>query len=154
MNYYDKYLKYKNKYLLLKSQLGGIEYTEPIISCDNDIVLKNRIGSCWNLSIQILFFFSDKTRVSVQNKLHRKLPKDIVYEATNILETFLPVNLLNENKRMTEKTKNTIIKIVELTRDKFENKVYNDIPISNNLTIDILYSNYLNNIFYDLSLEF
>lgn len=37
---------------------------------------------------------------------------------------------------------------------QFEIKVYNDIPFSNNLTIDSLYSNYLNNIFYNLSLEF
>ncbi len=37
---------------------------------------------------------------------------------------------------------------------QFEIKVYNDILFSNNLTIDSLYSNYLNNIFYDLSLEF
>ena len=24
MDYYDKYLKYKNKYLLLKNQIGGL----------------------------------------------------------------------------------------------------------------------------------
>ncbi len=42
MNYYQKYLKYKNKYLILKNQLGGdlinvnIYYNENII---NDINL-------------------------------------------------------------------------------------------------------------------
>ena len=36
MNYHDKYLKYKNKYLKLKKQLGGSKYEEliPIFTID------------------------------------------------------------------------------------------------------------------------
>ncbi len=33
INYYDKYLKYKNKYLQLKAQLGGDSMQDDICSC-------------------------------------------------------------------------------------------------------------------------
>jgi len=51
--YYDKYIKYKNKYLQLKNQLGGKEF------CDK--AYKNILGTCWAVAIQTMFTFSDTT---------------------------------------------------------------------------------------------
>jgi hypothetical protein len=63
MSYYEKYVKYKNKYISLKHnasaknvvlQSGGYD-------CDNDHVYKNIHGTCWMVAIQIIFSFGDAT---------------------------------------------------------------------------------------------
>ncbi len=51
--YYDKYLKYKNKYLLLKNQIGGETF------CDK--AYKNILGTCWAVAIQTIFTFGQAT---------------------------------------------------------------------------------------------
>ena len=60
MAYQKKYLKYKNKYMNLKEiQKGGIE-------CNNKLVYKNILGTCWMIAIQMIFSFGDVT----SNYLH------------------------------------------------------------------------------------
>jgi TPR repeat protein len=51
--YYDKYLKYKNKYLQLKNQLGGLSFCEK--------AYKNVLGTCWAVAIQTMFTFGQAT---------------------------------------------------------------------------------------------
>jgi TPR repeat protein len=56
MIFYNKYLKYKNKYIELKNiQKGGLE-------CDNELVFKNTIGSCWMVAIHTILVFGDFTK--------------------------------------------------------------------------------------------
>jgi hypothetical protein len=59
MSYYEKYMKYKNKYISLRHdasaknvvlQSGGLD-------CNNDRVYKNILGTCWMVAIQTIFFF-------------------------------------------------------------------------------------------------
>jgi len=64
INYYKKYFKYKNKYLECKNiiQMGGM-------NCDNDIVYKNILGTCWMIVIQMLLSFSDATKNDLEGIL-------------------------------------------------------------------------------------
>ena len=51
--YYDKYLKYKNKYLQLKNQIGGLSF------CDK--AYKNVWGTCWAVAILTILTFGQVT---------------------------------------------------------------------------------------------
>ncbi len=56
MSYQEKYIKYKNKYIYLKKiQKGGL-------GCDNEVVYRNILGTCWMIAIQMIFSFGDVTR--------------------------------------------------------------------------------------------
>jgi TPR repeat protein len=46
MNFFNKYLKYKQKYLTLKKQVGGV------ITCQE--IFKNVLGTCWAISEQMI----------------------------------------------------------------------------------------------------
>ena len=78
MAYHLKYLKYKQKYIKLKEQLGG----NIIIDCDDNIFFHNRIDTCWNISLQMIFLFGDKTKEISQNTLDTNtimdLPDDLI----------------------------------------------------------------------------
>ena len=67
MQYHNKYLKYKNKYLELKKQIGG----EVKISCDklSNLGLNNRYGTCWNIVLLTILYFSDEFKDEIQEKL-------------------------------------------------------------------------------------
>jgi hypothetical protein len=47
MNYYEKYLKYKNKYLQLKNQSGGASYN---YVRDNNVPIKLNVNNLNNLT--------------------------------------------------------------------------------------------------------
>ena len=72
MNFYEKYKKYKNKYIILKNQNGGV-----LLDCDKNMYLHNILGTCWNASIQMIFLFSDETADIVQSKLVRSIDENI-----------------------------------------------------------------------------
>jgi len=85
MTFYKKYLKYKNKYMALKNQIGcGNKYSEKIDKLTQieykykndkfdllciDSGFKNHRGECWNDSIQMFFCFQDGIKEIVQRKL-------------------------------------------------------------------------------------
>ena len=51
MELYNKYIKYKKKYLSLKNQLGGL------IDCDDKYYFfENFQGTCWMISILMILF--------------------------------------------------------------------------------------------------
>lgn len=87
MSYYkDKYIKYKNKYFNLRSQIGGdpldelkkkISYSNTHCINPGDIFHQHE-GECWSDSIQMLLCFSDELKRSVQNKLFNLTPKEII----------------------------------------------------------------------------
>jgi len=67
MLYLDKYLKYKNKYIYLKKiQKGGL-------GCDNEVVYRNILGTCWMIAIQMIFSFSDVTRDILEDIMKKKV---------------------------------------------------------------------------------
>ena len=51
--YYNKYLKYKKKYLQLKNQIGGKEFCEKVYN--------NAIGTCWAVDIQLIMTSGEAT---------------------------------------------------------------------------------------------
>ena len=84
--YKTKYLKYKQKYIKLKNQLGGetlkqledkIIYIDTHCTNEGDYFEQHR-GECWNDSIQMLLCFSDDLKASVQNKLYNLNPREII----------------------------------------------------------------------------
>ena len=61
MDYKDKYIKYKSKYLELK-QKGGMD-------CVNERVFKNLLGTCWMVAIQMMMCFGDATKDQIETEL-------------------------------------------------------------------------------------
>ena len=54
MIFYKKYLKYKNKYLKIKKQLGGME-------CIDNRVFANYLDTCWAIAVQTMITFGNVT---------------------------------------------------------------------------------------------
>jgi TPR repeat protein len=57
--YYAKYIKYKNKYLLLKRNNQYLQTAG--FDCDNNRAFKNILGTCWMVAIQTILCFGDVT---------------------------------------------------------------------------------------------
>ena len=128
-----KYIKYKNKYMILKNQYGNgyLDYRAPacnkkntkIIKCDN-IKFYNRIGTCWMISIFIIFLSSDSTSKCVQSKLNNMDINDIFGDhiSYKLLTDFLPTSLLDESK---------IINLLYYMKERFNIKLDDLIQPSN-----------------------
>jgi ankyrin repeat protein len=120
-NYKMKYLKYKMKYLeLKKNQIGGI-----INGC-RDMGFNNNFGTCWNITIQMIMFFGDKTKNDVQNlieKLNNKTQtaKNIVEISSKKLSKFLPKNLLDDKENLLENTQFHIERMIIFIQEKLNN---------------------------------
>ena len=87
--YYNKYIKYKNKYLKLKTQKKQIgkgssaDFQEKITFHEDFCIgrgdyFHQHSGECWNDAIQMLFCFSDEIKTSVQSKLFNLTPVEII----------------------------------------------------------------------------
>jgi ankyrin repeat protein len=123
MSYKNKYLKYKQKYLQLKNQNGGIcpENCDCIlgksiikktyINCDDDTTLQNLHGTCWALSILMIFIFGDSTRECTQTTLMTKHINHIITDSDDILKLFLPSSFYADDKLLPEKILNMRILI-------------------------------------------
>ena len=111
------YLKYKNKYINLKKQYGGL------ITCEelSQVGLNNYNGTCWNIVIQTIFFFSDKTRDEVQRKL-LFTSTELVNNAKKNLELFLPNDLLDECNELLPSTYGMLVQIIDELKKRFNIK--------------------------------
>ena len=105
MSYYNKYLKYKNKYLNLKNQIGAgyplsriIPDSFKSLDCSNEIFYNNNIGSCLNASIQMMFFFTDKTKRESQYFLTQFTSEELIENSKDLLLHLLPTNILTSDK--------------------------------------------------------
>jgi len=111
MSYLDKYLKYKNKYLQLKKQIGGR------INCNDisKIGFNNRIGTCWNVTIQTVMFYGDPYRNEIQEILEKFSSETIIDNAikVNNLELLLPSHLLDGNNKILDKSKKILVDFIE-----------------------------------------
>ena len=125
-DYKHKYFKYNDKYNNLLQQMGGTD----IIPCDEFEGMGNRIGSCWNLVIQMILYFGDKTRKEVQHNLTNVTSSDILTRSIHLLVSILPSHLIHfvsmhDGKYGYELLPNTeqlIIKIVDILKKRFNNK--------------------------------
>ena len=63
MSYYEKYVKYKNKYIALKHDASAknVVLQSGGLYCNNYRVYKNMLGTCWMVAIQTIFSFGDAT---------------------------------------------------------------------------------------------
>lgn len=88
-SFYDKYIKYKNKYLKLKKEIKQIgkgtlsDFHEKITFNENFCIgygdyFRQHTGECWNDAIQMLLCFSDEIKASVQSKLFNLTPDEII----------------------------------------------------------------------------
>jgi ankyrin repeat protein len=95
MDYKQKYLKYKNKYLQLKQRGGTKEEIEAKIKkleprCSKTSFSQHK-GECWNDALLTLVCYSDEIKESVQNKLLNLTPREIIDLAYyNNREKYLP----------------------------------------------------------------
>jgi TPR repeat protein len=130
MKFYHKYLKYKNKYLKLNIQKGGLD-------CNNELVFKNTIGTCWMVAIQNMLVFGDNTKNVLEAKLknisikHIYDIKEIICEKKYFinkqiqdvqnnpnLNNILPSNIFDDNKiEYLKKILNSFI-------DRYYNKIF------------------------------
>ena len=88
-SFYDKYIKYKNKYLKLRTQKKQIgkgtlaDLHDKITFNENFCIgygdyFRQHTGECWNDAIQMLLCFSDEVKASVQSKLFNLTPDEII----------------------------------------------------------------------------
>lgn len=94
--YYDKYMKYKNKYLQLKNQIGGETFCEK--------AYKNILGTCWAVAIQTMLTFSDVTSKNLKTVMQSfdfKTKNDFIknrieqVKSNPQLNDFFPNNIFN-----------------------------------------------------------
>ena len=129
MDYKKKYMKYKNKYIILKKQIGSStsaigtsaistsaistsaistsavdtlypimaqplcieEYGEKKIGCD--IPFNNKHGTCWLISILVIFFYGDSSSTCVQHKLNTTIINE---ENIRLLNYILPNSIVKQ----------------------------------------------------------
>ena len=91
MDYKNKYLKYKNKYLNLRKQIGGV------LPCNKDLFFRNKFGTCWNVSIDMIFLFGHLTQDIVQTNLLGYSNMDtLIPTIVNTLIQCLPITFFTD----------------------------------------------------------
>jgi len=85
--YYNKYLKYKKKYLQLKNQLGGISFCEK--------AYRNLLGTCWMASILTMFTFGQATSNHLKSVIERNNKNFISFVRSRITELQSNPQLMN-----------------------------------------------------------
>ena len=134
IDYFNKYIKYKNKYYTIKKQFGAgnEEYRakactidkgyDQIIECN--IHFNNNLDTCWTISIFMIFIFSDSTSKCVQNKLFSVSCSDIVNDKLSncLLKFLLPIEFYAKQDK--------IILLLNLLIKRFNIKV-NDQHLNN-----------------------
>jgi hypothetical protein len=116
--YYDKYLKYKRKYLQLKKQIGGLSFCEK--------AYKNILGTCWAVAIQTMLTFGQATSNDLKNVIEsidfKKKKEFIDTKIKNIIanskfKDFYIVKILNVKKRR------FLYRILEKFIDRYYSKI-------------------------------
>ena len=75
MDYYQKYLKYKNKYLDLKQNITGGAYTGPV--CINKGFRQHK-GECWHDAISMALMYADEFKELTQERLYNLSVDDLI----------------------------------------------------------------------------
>ena len=93
MNYYEKYLKYKNKYLILKNQLGGRILT------DEQVINLDEINKLIAGESRILNFFNDDIELTLPNFFASNQKNNMMLAAGDGFYTNLSNTLIDEFDR-------------------------------------------------------
>jgi TPR repeat protein len=103
MTNYEKYIKYKNKYINLKNiQYGGLD-------CINERAFKNLLGTCWMISIQMILSFSDVTNNELEVIMNNIKP---IKKSINYIEELAPYKTIFINKQIDKILNNCNLKNV------------------------------------------
>ena len=143
-NYYIKYLKYKNKYLNLKKQIGYGPKVVGVVGDDvdgDDIVtgkshfnpcklfFNNNSGSCWMISILMIIFSNNETLEKIRNfdEKTNDYNKNIIEKKSG-----LPYFFFN-NEEINESIKELVIKFILALKERIIDKITQingELPIS------------------------
>lgn len=128
-DFYEKYMKYKTKYLELSGKKKEefnklneilIRYKENYTSltyCDKT-GFKQHQGECWNDSIQTLFCFSDSLKNQVQRKLFNLSAEDIVeFAFLRKRNIYLPY-IYKYNDSNLKRMKDKLINYIKLLQER------------------------------------
>jgi len=104
---------------MLKEMIGGT-----IINCSDisKVGFNNYSGTCWNITILSIFLYGPR-KDEVQEKLNSILPDELVGRAELMLCSFLPRELLKNERELTDRSKEILIEIINTIRDRFIKKV-------------------------------
>lgn len=103
MSYQEKYIKYKNKYINLKNiQYGGI-------NCINERAFKSLLGTCWMISIQMIFSFGDVTKNELEVTMNNIKP---ITKLINYIEELAPYKTIFIDKQINKILNNCNLKNV------------------------------------------
>jgi len=164
-DYYNKYIKYKNKYLNLlkdnKPLIGGLEKKE--IKAKLDVIkakymqdyipftycekrgFKQHNGECWNDSIQTLFCFSDELKNQVQGRLFNLSAEDIVELAfLKERDKYLPYFYKN-NEANLQRMKDKLIIYIKLLQQRLCIYAHDYQSINENEKVEIIPKSCLTN---------
>ena len=132
MDFTQKYLKYKKKYLELKGGLNSVRLQEiitkyqkdfvPIVYCDEK-GFKQHKGECWNDTIQTLLCFTDGIKYAFQRKLFNLTTEEIVELAfLRGRNEYLPNYYKNDPIKL-EKLKTKLIEYIKLLQNRLCNYI-------------------------------
>lgn len=108
MDYEKKYLKYKEKYLKLQKQMGGVEERLD----DENFKLSNIHGTCWYVSVIIIMLLGDKTRDDITEKVRNISSLELFEQGKELFKKVFGSVINVETK------KSFILEILENIRNK------------------------------------
>jgi ankyrin repeat protein len=106
-----------------ESQPAQLQATKPnMISCKEAVGLNNKIGTCWNVTIQTNMFYGHNSEI-----IQKKLSENSIDELLNPtvienLERFLPPFVLDDIGKISERTLQLLQKIVINLKKRFDIK--------------------------------
>lgn len=131
--YKDKYLKYKNKYLLLKDQLAGAPTQEQIENRINEInkkikkidIICDEMGfvqheaECWNDALQMILCFSDSISERIQTILYSLEAEEIFDLMIGNGKKFMIPIFLSYNKEIKSEFRKLMIEYLKNLKLRF-----------------------------------
>ena len=90
-----------------------------MISCKEAVGLDNKIGTCWNITIQTNMFYGHNSEI-IQQKLSENSVEQLLNPTViENLERFLPPFLVDDNKKLLQRSLDIIKKIVINLKKRF-----------------------------------
>ena len=129
-----------NKYYANSCNINYYDNPIPIIKCNNLVSLSNRYGTCWNLSIQSILFFSDSVSKCIQYKL-RYIPEETLlldFINNKELHSWLPFGVLDIKEDINEIKSQIFIKPnIEIEDLKINEKIKDKLVLLLNMLKNI-----------------
>jgi len=157
--------KYKNLINLLKQQIENKKNlfnkkNKNTLICDDSFYFVNSSGNCWDISLELIFFFGDKTKLITHNNLlnnssHQLLNNLLKKEIKKILPEYFFLEF-NYNNNLKKEYEDIIINYLNILRDRINFLKKNKSTLSRkkyfesvNNECGIKLTNIAYNLFYD-----